>query len=322
MRIAILVCLCLTSTLRAITPDEAVEVNGNLRILELLPNLICPLAVEPAVPADFVAMSPRGEPDAYDWIYWGPQDVLKSYFKNPDSLKQAILRVKLSANVVQTGPKAFDQDMEAFLEEMHKQNPKGFTHLQQQWGEYPILAIKDERENAACFMAWVGLNDPEAGYTLMFNLVPPANGMLSKNDKNLWEQLLMGTEGLKDGDFFRACGLDLQPGYTIVQVGKAKLKMTAEKRKRDGALQVVIVSITPRTEYLYEDMEEGLMGAEWNFKKPLVKVYGTIKDDQGMFGYAVSIFFDEVAEFSVNKEEIPSNTNYHIYQRLPESVRP
>lgn len=38
---------------------DRLEAKNNLRILDLLPNLLCPLAVDPGIPADFIALSPN-----------------------------------------------------------------------------------------------------------------------------------------------------------------------------------------------------------------------------------------------------------------------
>lgn len=186
------------SLLTAIASKDQQDTKKDLRILELLPNLLCPLAVDPSIPADFIALSPRGTLDVYDWIYWGPKDILKAYFEDPTSLKVPILRVKLSSNVAQTGPNSFNN--EESLKMLEKTNPKGFASIETQWGDYPILAIRTQMEGRLIFMAWVGLNDPEAGWTLMFNLVyPDKEGHPNKKDRQLWESLLMKTTQLKDG---------------------------------------------------------------------------------------------------------------------------
>jgi hypothetical protein len=167
--------------------------------------------VDPGIPADFIALSPRGTLDPYDWIYWGPKDVLKAYFENPASLKTPVLRVKLSANVAQTGPNSFNnEDSIQSFKMLKKEDPTGFASIETQWGNYPILAIRTKMEDQLIFMAWVGLNDPEAGWTLMFNLVyPDKKGHPNKEDRQLWESLIMKTIPLKDGDYFKACGQDL-----------------------------------------------------------------------------------------------------------------
>ncbi|MBS0622016.1 MAG: hypothetical protein JSR80_03545 [Verrucomicrobia bacterium] len=184
-------CVCLNPSTAMVSQVDQ-DTKNDLRILELLPNLLCPLAVNPGIPADFIALSPQGTLDAYDWIYWGPKDVLKAYFNNPTSLQEPVLRVKLSANVAQIGPNSFSN--KEFHEMLKREDPEGFAAIETQWGEYPVLAIRDQREGRLMFIAWVGLNDPEAGWTLIFNLVyPDKKGHPNKEDRQLWESLIMKT---------------------------------------------------------------------------------------------------------------------------------
>lgn len=301
-------CIVIASSLIPIDLKDKQETKNDLRILDLLPNLLCPLAVDPGVPADFVALSPRGAVDPYDWIYWGPKDVLKAYFENPASLKEPILRVKLSANVAQVGPNAFNNEasMES-IKKMKEEDPKGVAFLETQWGDYPVLALRVPYDRLI-FMAWVGLNDPESGWTLMFNLVSPnEEGRPNKQDRQLWANLLEKTTSLKDGDYFKAYGQDLQEGYTTVNVGGAKLKMLAEKRQSDGTLQVVVIPESPDVKFHYVDMMECAMGAKWKYGEPMVKVYGEIvvnnENPKSITHYVTSVFFKTVPEFSFKKEE-------------------
>lgn len=294
------------TSLTAIVPKDKQDAKNDLRILELLPNLLCPLAVDPGIPEDFIALSPSGTLDLYDWVYWGPKNVLQAYFENPASLKVPILRVKLSANVAQTGPNSFNN--EESLKMLQKEDPKGFDSIESQWGDYPIFAIRTLREDQLIFMAWVGLNDPEAGWTLMFNLVyPDKKGHPNKKDRQLWESLIIKTTQLKDGDYFKACGQDLQEGYTLVNVGGAKLQMLAEKRQSDGALQVVVIPESSDVEFHYLDMMECLMGAKWKYGEHMVKVYGEFitnsKNVKCITNSTTSIFLKTVPEFSFKKED-------------------
>lgn len=116
--------------------------DKELRIVELLPSLLCPLAIEPKIPVDFIALSPSGVLDCYDWIYWGPKETLEAYFKDPQSLKEPILRVKLSSNVIQTGPNTFSDNGDDSLKKLEEQFPEGFDHIEHQWGDYPISAVR------------------------------------------------------------------------------------------------------------------------------------------------------------------------------------
>ncbi|GAB4225984.1 MAG: hypothetical protein Tsb0021_01460 [Chlamydiales bacterium] len=314
------VCMLIMNPLIAIAPQDEQNVKNDLRILELLPNLLCPLAVEPGIPEDFVLQSPEGTLDLYDWNYWGPEEDLKAYFEDPTSLSVPLIRVTLSGNVAQTGPNTFSD--EETIKILEKENPDWFTHIKTQWGDYPVLAIQTQMEGKSVFVAWVGLNDPESGWTLMFNLVyPNKEGHPNKEDRELWENLITKTTQLKDADFFKAHGQDLQDGYTLVNMGGAKFKMIAEKRETDGTLQVVVIPLSSGFEYDYTDMMECAMGADWKYGEPMVKVYGEIAVNNENFEshtYSVaSIFYKTVPDFSFKSDE---ESNLLIFQKTCDNI--
>ncbi len=183
------------------TPKDTQETKNNLRILDLLPNLLSPLAVDPGILADFISLSPNGTLDLYDCIFWGPKDVLKAYFEDPASLKVPILRVNLSANIVQAGPNSFHNGFIEHLKKMEEEKIKGFAYIETQWGDYPVVAIRHLWEGQLNFVAWVGLNDPATGLTLLFDLVYPIEKWQpNKEERKLWENLLTKTTQLTDGD--------------------------------------------------------------------------------------------------------------------------
>lgn len=307
--------VCIFAMHYSTATEESQSAESDLRILSLLPSLSSPLAVEPGIPDDFIALSPQGTLHPYEWIYWGPRNVLKAYFENPASLKVPILRVKLSANTAQIGPHAFSDAKS--LELLQKKDPYGFASIETQWGDYPILAIRTLVENRLIFLAWVGLNDPQAGWTLMFNLVyPDEDGHPNKEDRQLWERLIMSTTQLQDANYFKACGQDLQEGCTHVNAGGAKLKMLAEKRLSDGQIQVVVIPENPKVTFHYIDMTECLMGAKWRYGEPMVKVNGEVRFKEEHFesttNCITSIFFKTVPEFSLKSED---EKNLLIYQK-------
>lgn len=315
---ALWVCVIL-NPLTAIAPKDARDTKNSLRILELLPNLLFPLAIEPAIPSNFVALAPEGDLNLYDWIYWGPKDVLMAYFKDPKSLNEPILKVKLSSNVAQTGPNTFSDDVKEIFKIMKKEDRKWFSSFTNQWGSYPILGVQTKIAEQILIGAWVGLNDPDGGVTLMFNLVyPDKKGHPNGKDRALWENFMKKTTLLTDGDYFKVSqGQDLQPGYTIVNFAGAKLKMLAEKRQRDGTVQVVVMPEGPGVEFNYTHMAEGFMGAQWKYGEPLVKVYGSIVVTKGnsktIINQTTSIFVETVAEFSVKAEDL-KDKNLFVYQ--------
>lgn len=305
-RIFIFLCslLACTYSLSATTSCEQ-AVKSDLRILELLPNLTCPLAVDPALPADFVALSPTGILDPYAWIYWGPKDVLNAHFEDQTSINKPFIRVKLSSNVAQTEPNSLPKNLREDAKRLMQNDPRA-DFYETKWGNYPVVAVKFKVEGELIVTAWVGLNDPESGWVLMFNLV---SSDVNTAADNLWHDFITKTTQLKDADYFKACGQDLQEGYTLLNVGGTKLKMIAEKRERDGTIQVVVIPESPNVEFRYINMDECRMGAEWKHGQPMVKVYGEITvgthNWKSVINNVSSIFYKTVPDFTFKKDDNP-----------------
>lgn len=311
--------LCIGNLANSETVDRSFDSGSELRISKLLPNLVSQIAVEPAIPDNFVALSPNGIVDLYDWVYWGPKDVLEAYFKNPASLTTPVLRVKLSSNVCQTGPNSFSSEAE--LKKMEKSDPKGFASRKIKWGTYPVLAVRTLMSDKVVNMAWVGLNDPESGFTLMFNLVyPEKESHPNKNARELWTTFLGGTKQLSEPDFFKAHGQDMQPGYTLVTVADAKFKMIAEKRERDGKLQLVVIPSSDKSKFEFLHMQEGQLGSQWKYGEPLLKVKANFEINDGNFksiisNHMSSVLIKTVPEFSHNIEQAKERSDLFIFQR-------
>ena len=292
--------ILITSGLSAKAASE-----NDFRIQGLLPNLLIPLAVEPAVPDNFVALSPNGSPDLFEWVYWAPKGTSAKVLKDPTLLKGPILKVQLSANVIQTGSDSFSSEND--LEILKNHAPEDFACIRTRWGNYPVIAVRTRMLDKVIFLAWVGLNDPQDGWTLLFNMVyPDTTGHPNKNDEDFWQNFIMNTTQLEEGDYFKALGQDLQDGYTVVKSAGAKVKMLAEKRVSDNTVRVLVIPESPHTTYQYSDMTEGRMGAQWRFGEPLVKVYGDIlvedKNFKCTINHNTSIFYKTVQEFSPLKE--------------------
>jgi hypothetical protein len=314
--------------LSSLTATGILLANEQPRILELLPGLLAPLAIEPAIPANFTAMSPTGALDPAGWIYWGPEASLKTYFQNPKLLKEPLLSVSLSGNVKQTSPDGFGPEAKQALDMMKAIDPKGFTSFKTNWGPYPVQAVKVQMEGHTLMMAWVGLNSPE-GWTLLFNFVyPDQKGRPDKKDMVLWENFLKNTKPLTDGDFFKAHGQDMQEGSTSVNYGGAKYRLIAEKRESDGMIQVVYIPAMENLAFHYRDMREGLMGAEWKYGAPIVKVYATLITTEGNasnnIDYVTSVFLKPVTEFSVRQDELKKlekDKGWLVFQKIEGSTK-
>lgn len=152
---------------------------------EWVPGLIRPLAIQPAIPDDFAVLDTGG----YDWVYWGKKDVIQKYLKDKHSLTEPLLRVKVTANVAQTGPDSFSSDNDVI--------PLPHKFASYKWGKYPVRELRAEFMEQVVYLAYVGLND-EGGNVLMFNLVLPDNELTTDLDKAqpLWDNLLKNTKGI------------------------------------------------------------------------------------------------------------------------------
>ncbi len=285
-------------------PSLFAEIDNReeLRCLQLIPALVCPIGVDFAIPNKFVALSPKVTPHPTDWIYWGPAEVLTQYFKNPSSLNQPIIRLKLSTNVAQS-------------ELNDKPNLKGsglklISSSQKEWGMYPLLEIEAKSRSNKIYTAWVGLNDC-SGTTVMFNLVYPKH-QPSNQDLAFWNTFLEKTTQLPEQNLYLALGQDLQPGFTIVTCtaawNTAKIKAIAERRKQDDKLQVALIPISDNLEIECLETEECFKGGEWNAGKPLVKLHCQVIENvsenyTNHVSMVVSILEKSVDEFSFSKED-------------------
>ena len=80
----------------------------DLRIQKLLPGYMIFPAIEPYLPAHFVALR---HPEDRSIVYWGDKDVLEAYFeKGISHLKSAIIRVDISLDLAQIDENSFSDE--------------------------------------------------------------------------------------------------------------------------------------------------------------------------------------------------------------------
>lgn len=277
----------------------------------LLPdNLLATVAIAPALPNDFIAMSPNGRLDAYEWTYWGPKEVLESYFKNEDSLTQSIIRVKLGTT---TQREIENPNREEWIACLQQGGFEGFKDIRVRWGSYPIYAISAKSSEEVLFVAWVGLNDP-GDWTMKCQLVYPTSRYKPTiSDVKLWENFLSKTEQLTGKLYMKAHGQNMEEGYTVVDLGKAKLKVEAERRKSDNKLQLAMIPLEENVSFEFHEASQG----SWE-NEPIVKVQGTLTKREGqstlIIDHHILVLVKEVQEFSINKEAVDSNAHMIVYQ--------
>ena len=310
--------LCLVSFSLA-----AGNLESKFRIFTLLPTLDTPLAVEPAIPKNFVAMSKSGTLDLQDWVYWGPKDVVEAYFKD-QSLKHSILRCRLSQTVKQIGPHAFSSENDDLCKLMAPLGLKRLFDVRMKWGKYPIYAISAEFSKKWLYAAWVGLSDPQ-GSTLMFELIYSGTKPTSK-DFELWDVFLDKTTILPEPACSEAYSIAYNQGVTEMCLYEEKFAVIGEQRYSDKLMQIVVdlkksnlkceldtvnfASLPPSIDL--GGIVDGLAAG------PGAKVYfSLIRADKSRFTQMIPVFVKAVDDFVVDAESAREKGFIVYEQQLP-----
>lgn len=287
------ICLC-TVTYGS---SREIDVTQTLRIHQLMPqkDLLISLGVEPALPPDFIALSKKGEIDYSDCVYWGPENVLKAYFKDPNSLSTPILKVRIADFITQSQLKDFHRN---FLKEASKGELK-FIHSGN-WGSYPYYCLEyDTPEAEKTHLGLIGLNE-DSDSVLAFILVSPKKEIDQGQGLKLWENFFKQTKELPFPLFIKALGQEMHKGYTIVNVIGRKIKVFAEQRRSDKKLQFIVMPEDKNVKFAFRKSDLALMGADWHKNEPILKIHGSYIIDDGWMNYShtTSVLIKEVDEFA------------------------
>ena len=182
--------------------SSAFAENGDVRIQSLLPIfLLDPLAVEPAIPSNFVSISPGGE--FGDWTYWGSPEVLEAFVKDRKTLSQPLIRVTLG-NIAQTGYNTFNESSKNFKKTIKDLGGSHFKDKRFMWGTYPVWSISYDIKGVQTptLMAYVGLNS-ESVSVLLFNVLWPTDKPNIQEGLALWNNFLNQTKQLSDPDCYQ-----------------------------------------------------------------------------------------------------------------------
>lgn len=215
--------------------------SDHIRILKLLPFIVQPPLVDPAIPKDFVLGNKEGDPYYTSGYYWGSEGSLSDYFKNPAELKGCLIRAQISNTVTQLGHNRFSCDGNT-----HDMTAAGFTEIKMsrgKWGIFPYRELLAKGPKGKWYyQMWVGLNTEE-GATLYFQLIyPDYLNEPTQAHKNLWQNFVNKTSYLSLND--------------LVVIRESSLKnkkipistyLSAEKRVFD---KKILVKISPYPDHL------------------------------------------------------------------------
>lgn len=289
------------------------------RIVQLLPGLISPLAVNPAIPADFEASFPEGMTDITGTVFWGNKGVVQAFLDNAATLKEPIIGAKLSLNLTQkAGTKVFSGEKE-LLKEMKSHGYKVARSRKLTWSDYPVWVVQLQTpKNRVLHLAWVGLNAPR-GSVLMFQLIYPETWDQKKAQNiELWETFLNKTEMLNDKQYFQANGLSLEEGVTLVDDEAAKMVVTAERRNADHKICVIVKPLDKVTEFELNEIKVGKIGSGQLTGRTIAKVEGQVtRFINGKRNVAPAhttpVLIKDVEQYTVNLKEIELNPRIKVY---------
>lgn len=299
----------------------AKEFGENVRIFSLLPTLDAPLSVEPYIPKDFVATSKTGTLDLHDWVYWGPKDQVQAYFKDPASLKQSILRVRLSETVKQVAQDKFSVENDELCKLLAPMGLKRLFDVHMKWGKYPIYVITAEFQEKWLYTAWVGLSDPQ-GTTLMFELVYPATGSKPTNEHfELWNQFLDKTKPLAEPMYSDGFSILYAPGVTDVVLYGSEFAVIGEQRISDKLVQVVVDTKKSGLKGVLDSVYLAHISPQLNTGGPGAKVYLSLIRKEGAsevaYTHMLPVIIKPVDAFSVDAVEAKAKGDIVYEQPLP-----
>ncbi len=279
---------------------EDIDVSQKLRIEELMPrkDQVTFIAIDPFIPNNYVALGRNKDSDYFDYgMFWGPEEVLKAYFMNADSLSVPILLVGFADTISQ--PKEGVLDM-SYIKTSLEKEAKNLSFDFGKWGEYPYCKVSGKLKGQDFNMAYIGLNE-SSGAVLLINLVSPntSNGKIA--GEKFWNDFFEHTKQLPELLTIRVkAGLELHPDYTMVDVAGRKAKVTAEKRKSDRKIQFVILPEDETLTFRFKNAWETPMGISWHFFEPVLKIEGAFVLDKGWIDYSMftTVLIKEVAEFT------------------------
>lgn len=305
-------CLCMTGVAWAETPA--------IRILDLFPGPFRPLAIEPAIPKDFVMGSVENPPNLLDGVLWGMPNDLQNVIQDPSNIESTFITVRFSQSVFQVSPTRFNIEDSA-VEELKKEGFKNIKLQKMNWGSYPVMTLTCvEPDGTYDYVAWAGLNLPQMGLVLQFNLLcPNPNKPAMKTDLAMWQTFLANTTELPERDMLKVYGFDLQENYTLYSYNEMSVKAYAQKRNADGQVLAIVEPLSPSTQVAINAVYEGALGIEWNHGKPCAKIDCQITVDQGegktdVTDVVILVLLKSVDDFDPTLLNLKSQKGVAVYQ--------
>lgn len=217
------------------------ELPKEIRILNLLPYMVTPPLVNPALPDYFTLGIRKNDPYFSEGYIWGHKNNVEEYFKSEDSLSDCIIRAQISPSIFQIGVDRLNFD----------DNPNTimatglieYSINKGKWGIFPYRELRAKGpKGRKVYQLWVGLN-AEGGATLDFQFIYPAFlNEPTQNQKKVWSDFVKKTTLLNLEDLMLAKGVKAKQVMSDIEMDLSKIHLIAYKRKSDQKLLVMIES--------------------------------------------------------------------------------
>ncbi len=272
----------------------------DLRIQQLLPDFLAIPAIEPFLPSNFVAL-PHPDIMKRDGLYWGPKEVLEEYYlSGKKHIISPIIWVTHSYDVGQNEDGTFTGE-DTFYEDMIADGCTDIKIDKLYWGNHPIMSVEYTQDGRRARIAWIGLNSH--GHVLLMSPFGSSDpNTSSENAFQIWTDFLTKSRFLEGHDFYKSHGQDMREGFTLVNICGSVLKVLAEKRIRDGKIQIKIQPADHTISCKCLGVEQMLMPAKWHFFEPIVKIQTESQVNNARinirYSQTITILLKEVTEFS------------------------
>ncbi len=294
--------ICIWNDIRG---EEKFPETPSPRIMYLMPGFMNIPAIEPALPSKYKAYHNKDEEDPK--VFWGTGNGINTFMLTEIAHKDnPLFVIKVSPNTFQSD--LTEEGMKKIIEERF--TPLGIKNLSLRvfkWGEYPVVAMENEINKQKVLSVWVGLNDPSGETALITMITPVGKGHPSAKEKEIWSTFLNETKELSPQFKSITKGHDLHPGYTVITLGPARLRVVAEVRKKDRAPLIAVEPLNEDTMFSFLDVKEATIEGEWYKGTPAIKVTGTITSKEFVFDETALVIVKEVDEFTIDPSELKKN---------------
>ncbi len=285
--------------------------ESNLKIHRLIPDphWKAPLALDPAIPDDFIAQ--KGQKETAHQYFWGTSKAITQFLKGKRNGGPLFI-ISITPNVSYNHEtKSFTGGM--FTKEEFEQN--GMTNVVTRsfsWGQHPVLTLVANIFHQKIHLAWIA--SPISSNVVLVNYFYPLGDPEEEaKSEKIWDTFIENTQELTGNDFYQALGQEMHNGYTLFSQNPITLKVRAERCYKTRTLLCIAEPCSSSTTSMIHRVEVTSLQGPWKTGKPIAKIYGTAtsfsKSIWTTIDIIVSVMIKDVKSFSCNLKTLRKTKN-------------